>query len=238
MVTKHSPHPKIPVLPKKGTGAGSNLRAKILEAFAASWSDEGHPPRSVSRFCKELGITEALFYKHFSSLRGLEKAFWSDWMAGVISAVEEGAEWEEFSARERYLAFLFALIQSASERRSILLERFSDISPLSHPGAFEGLRKEFSEFSQNIVDRGIETGEIADRRGLTAFYPAILYGHLRWVIDQYLKDESEEFERTDAFIEKTVVLAFDLFHSQAIDSAADLIRFLLPGNMWCAGKGK
>jgi AcrR family transcriptional regulator len=233
---------------KRTTKAGSrasgsatgDLRKKILTAFATHWSEEGHAPRSVSRFCKELVITEAVFYKHFPSLHAVEKALWRDWISSIITAMEEGDDWEEFSARERYLAFLFALTQSAVESRSLLLGRFHDISPLAHPAALEGLRTEFLEFAHRIVDRGLETGEIADRRGLTGLYPGILYIHLRWVIDQYLKDKSEGFERTDAFIEKTVTLAFDLFRSQALDSAADLLRFLLPGNPWngCSGKRK
>lgn len=233
---------------KRSTKGGSqssakssrDLREEVLAAYATQWSEEGHPPRSVTRFCKGIGITEAAFFKHFPSLHAVEKAFWRGWIAGIISAVEKGDDWEEFTARERYLAFLFALTQSATERRSLLLERFHDISPLSHPPAFEGMRGEFLDFAHRLVDRGRETGEIADRRGLTTLYPEILYVHLRWVIDQYLKDESEGFERTDAFIEKTVTLAFDLFRSQALDSAADLLRFLLPGNPWsgCSGKGK
>ena len=59
-------------------------------------------------------------------------------------------------------------------------------------------------------------------------YPEVLYIHWRSVLEYFLKDESTRFERTDAFIEKTVELAFDLLRTQAVDSAADLIRFLLP----------
>jgi AcrR family transcriptional regulator len=238
MATKRPSRPKTSAGSKSGSTAG--LRATILEAFATHWSEEGHPPRSVARFCKGLGITEAVFFKHFPSLHAVEKAFWRGWISKIISAVEGGEDWEEFASRERYLAFLFALTQSATERRSLLLERFHNVSPLSHPGALEGMRSEFLEFAHRLIDHGRETGEIADRRGLTSLYPGILYVHLRWVIDQWLKDESEGFERTDAFIEKTVTLAFDLFRSQALDSAADLLRFLLPGNPWngCSGKGK
>jgi AcrR family transcriptional regulator len=220
------------------TGSTAGLRSTILEAFASHWSEEGAPPRSVARFCKGLGITEAVFFKHFPSLHAVEKAFWRHWIAGVILAIEEGDDWEEFSVRERYLAFLFALTQSATERRSLLLERFHDISPLAHPGALEGMREEFLEFARRLIEHGTDEGEIANRRGLNNLYPGILYVHFRWVIDQWIKDESEGFERTDAFIEKTVTLAFDLFRSQALDSAADLLRFLLPGNPWCTGKGK
>jgi len=221
-------------------GADPELRVKILDAFVAHMTEEGQAPRSVAKFCRELGITEVVFYRHFPSIHAVEKAFWRHWIAGVIEAVESGAEWGEFTARERYLAFLFALIQSAAERRSLLLERFHEISPLGNPAALEGVRAEFLEFARRLVDQGIASGEIAERRGLTNVYPGVLYAHLRWVIDHYLKDESEEFERTDAFIEKTVTLAFDLFRTQAIDSAADLLRFLLPGNSWWShlGKGK
>lgn len=217
-----------------------DLRAEILSAFAAHWSEEGRPPRSVPRFCKAIGTTEAEFYKHFPSLQAVEKAFWGDWIAGTIAAVGQGGDWEGFSAREQYLAFLFAAVQSASERRSLLLERFHGILPVSNPGELEGLRTNFLAFARQLVERGIETGEIANRRGISSLYPGILYIHLRWVVDHYLKDESEGFERTDAFIEKTVALAFDLFRSQAIDSAADLLRFLLPGNPWsgCSGGAK
>jgi ubiquinone biosynthesis protein COQ9 len=51
------------------------------------------------------------------------------------------------------------------------------------------------------------------------------------VISFLLKDESQRFERTDAFIEKTVAFAFDVIRTQAIDSAFDLARFLAP-SVW------
>jgi hypothetical protein len=41
-------------------------------------------------------------------------------------------------------------------------------------------------------------------------------------------DDSKGFERTDAFVEKSAAVAFDLIRTQALDSAVDLARFLLP----------
>jgi hypothetical protein len=64
--------------------------------------------------------------------------------------------------------------------------------------------------------------------GVRAVYPAVLYIHFRAVISFLLRDESKRFERTDAFIEKTVAFAFDVIRTQAIDSAFDLARFLAP----------
>ena len=57
----------------------------------------------------------------------------------------------------------------------------------------------------------------------------------RSVIDYFVKDTSRGFERTDAYIEKSTALAFDVMQTQAIDSAFDLLRFLAPGRKSPAG---
>lgn len=74
----------------------------------------------------------------------------------------------------------------------------------------------------------MSSGEIAERGRFSSLYPNGLYAHFRGVIDFYLKDDSRNYERTDAFIEKTVAVAFDLIRTQVVDSALDLARFLIP----------
>jgi hypothetical protein len=48
------------------------------------------------------------------------------------------------------------------------------------------------------------------------------------VIDFHLRDSSPRYERTDAFIEKSTTVLFDLIGRQVLDSGFDLLRFLLP----------
>lgn len=214
------------------TGERGASRQRILEAFASVWEEDGEAPKSVPRFCKAVGISQAAFYRHFPSLNAAEKAFWKEWVEGVIRALSSGGDWQEFTAKERYLAFLFAFVQASLERRCAVASRFRASAPIANPPALEAFRTAFQEFAQGTVDHGRKTGEIADRKALLKSYPALLYLHLRLVVGQLLRDESEELQRTDAFIEKTVTLAFDLFRSQALDSAIDLAKFLLPEKPW------
>jgi AcrR family transcriptional regulator len=213
------------------------LRPKILEGLASYLLAEGKAPASVALLCKELKLKEPAFYTEFASLEAAQKAIWKDWIDQLIAALSSGAEWESFSAKERYLAFLFSFTQAALEHRSLLLLCFSKKGPHETHGQLAGLKHSFKEFTSGLVEHGRESGEIADRGPLLSIYPEVLYLHWRWVLDFYLKDESEGFERTDAFIEKTVGLAFDLFRSQAIDAAADLVRFLLPKSSGFKGMG-
>ena len=80
-----------------------------------------------------------------------------------------------------------------------------------------------------MVAHGVTTGEIAPRGRIEGCYPGALRRHFRSVIDFHVRDRSARFERTDAFIEKSAGLAFDLLRPQAIDSLGDLLRFLAAG---------
>ena len=209
-------------------GQKKDHRSMISEAYMATLQKEGHAPVSVHRFCKDLGIAEKDFYMAFPNLHAVEKHFWRSWMETIIAAVLSGKEWTSFSAKERYLAFLFAFTGQALEQRSLLEERFGKLTLLCNPSSLDGLKSSLKDFTSELIQHGMEKGDIAHRGALGNLYPEVLYIHWRSVLDYFLKDESQGFERTDAFIEKTVEFAFDLFRTQAIDSAADLVRFLLP----------
>jgi len=206
-----------------------STREQILESYIEHLNDEGHPPASVHRFCKNLGITEKEFFTEFPSLDTVESAFWEALLDRVIHAVESGPEWAEFGAKQRLLAFLFAFCEEALNQRSLLLHRFGGLGVFCKPRRFAGMERRYKVFVRTIIEHGMESGEIACRGRLGDLYPEGLWIHFRGVIDYNLKDESKGFERTDAFIEKSVAVAFDLIRTQALDSAFDLAKFLLPG---------
>jgi hypothetical protein len=209
-------------------GEKKDHRIMISEAFMKALQKDGHSPVSVHRFCQEIGILEKDFYMAFPNLEAVEKHFWKNWMEGIACGVSSGKEWISFSAKERYLAFLFAFTGEALEQRSLLEQRFGKLTLLCSPASLDGLKNSFKDFAAEIIRHGMDSGDIANRGPLGNLYPEVLYVHWRSVLEYFLKDESQGFERTDAFIEKTVEFAFDLLRTQAIDSATDLARFLLP----------
>jgi Tetracyclin repressor-like, C-terminal domain len=221
---------------KLPTGSKKDHRSMISEAYMASLKKEGHAPSSVHKLCEGLGISEKDFYTAFANLNAVEKYFWKNWIESIITAVTSGKEWPSFSAKERYLAFLFAFTGEALEKRSLLEQQFGRLNLLCRPESLDGLRNSFKDFAAEIISHGMESGEIANRGPLGNFYPEVLYIHWRSVLEFFLKDESAAFEKTDAFIEKTVEFAFDLLRTQAIDSAADLARFLIPQISHFGGK--
>ena len=54
-----------------------------------------------------------------------------------------------------------------------------------------------------------------------------MFEQFRSIIEYHRKDQSEEFQDTDALIEKSVRLGADIARAGTLDSAIDLGRFLL-----------
>ncbi|MFY8215934.1 MAG: hypothetical protein ACOVMP_04960 [Chthoniobacterales bacterium] len=204
------------------------LPERIIEHYSHHLREHGHPPQSVFRFCKDLEITESEFFRTFGSLEAVESALWQKMIERVIESVSNGAEWESFGSRQRTLAFLFAFLESSLELRSLLLVRKEVFRPFCRSHAIAGFAAAHKRFMTDVIDKGRETGEVAERGVLTGFYPEVFLTHLLAVIEFHLADTSAGFERTDAFVEKTVNLAFDVIRTQAVDSAFDLVRFLIP----------
>lgn len=203
-------------------------RTRILEAYTKYLQQHGTPPKTVHSVCQELDLTERQFFQEFSSLDSVESAIWGDWIVGLTTSLSNSAEWNTFSARHRYLTFLFAFTEASLDKRSLLILRFGHLSPVASPQYLKAFEAHFKTFASDIIAHGVSSSEIASRGALEALYPAVLYVHFRAVISFLIKDESQQFERTDAFIEKTVAFAFDVLRTQAIDSAFDLARFLVP----------
>jgi len=203
-------------------------RDRILEAYSEYLRSRGKPPTSVYRLCKRLEIDEKTFFDTFPSLEAVEGAYWADTISRVVERIEAGEEWSDYNARQRLLVFLFAYLEDAKAFRSILLARFKDLQPYENPNWLMRFRRRFEKFGRSILEHGLESGEIARRANFSAIYPAGMYLHFRSVISFYLTDDSQDFERTDAFVEKSVKLAFDAIAPQALDSAIDLARFFLP----------
>ena len=201
---------------------------RITASFTEFLREHGHYPESIYLFCRELGIEEKTFFSGFGSFEAVERGLWENLVDRVILAVESGPEWLSFSARQRLLTFHFAFLEEALNWRSLMLSRFGAVGPLARPAWMRGFETRFKAFASTIVAKGVESAEIADRGRLTPLYPEALYLHLRAIVDFYLEDDSKGFERTDAFVEKSAAVAFDVIRTQALDSAVDLARFLIP----------
>ncbi len=211
---------------RKKSGKAVDDKA-ILEAYKKHILIHGEPPASVYKFCLDLEISEDLFYNHFGSFEIIDRAVWKDFVTTTLDRLHADAAFSDFSAREKLLTFYFALAEVLKANRSYILvvskdQKFPEVSP----AYLKDFKHAFEAFIEQLVHEGMGKEEIAKRPFVDKRYPSLFWVHMGFFLLFWKKDTSKGFEKTDAFIEKSINLAFDLIGKGAIDSAIDLLKFL------------
>lgn len=203
---------------------------RIKEAYLAYVLDHNQPPASVYQLTRQLGMPEAEFYRYYPSFAAIDRELWAGFGRQARTRAAQEPVWAEYGAREKLLAFYFTLLEILKQNRSyalLSLRRSLRRVPGLTPPVLDGFRQDFEAFVADLLREGRLTEEVAPRPVLQAQYPRAFWQQALFVLGFFAKDESLNFERTDAAVEKAVTLSFDLVGRNTLDSALDLARFLL-----------
>lgn len=203
-----------------------NLREKIQKRFISYLLTHKKTPSSVFSFMEELNEPESAFYEHFSSFADLERKIWEDFATSTLERMKSEAAYTEYSNREKLLSFCFTLIEVLKPHRSYAVGVLTAKKP-GVPATLKGFREKLKGFADDLVNASLDTGEMHNRPFISDRYADLVWLEVLSVMKFWAKDQSTAFERTDAFVEKTVNLFFDLLAKTPLDSAIDLLRFMI-----------
>jgi len=212
---------------KSRTKSSATSSAGISSAFKEFLLLNGKKPASIYKFCLDLGIREDEFYSYFGSFEGLEKSIWKGFAEETVHRLKSDKSFSSFTTREKILAFYYTLFEVLKSNRSfVLLELGSLKRPEFLPEFIKGFKTSYETFIGELLNEGKAQGEVASRPFLDKRYPKLFWLHMGFLLIFWKEDESPDFEKTDAAIEKSVNLAFDLISKGAVDSAIDFAKFL------------
>ncbi|NML65313.1 TetR/AcrR family transcriptional regulator [Hymenobacter sp. RP-2-7] len=190
----------------------------------------GHAPKTVFAFADAQGISESEFYRAYASFGALDRELWADFGRDALTQASQEPAWQGYGAREKLLAFYYTLLEILKNNRSyalLALGRSQRFRPAVIPRVLSKFEDEFKRFVAELLREGHGTGEVARRPMLEDNYGRLFLRQLQFILLFFVRDESANFERTDAAVEKAVTLSFDLVGRNTLDSAFDFGRFLL-----------
>lgn len=203
-------------------------KESIQSAYIDSVLTTGTKPKSVYSFAKQNEMAEQEFYTFYGSFESIEMSIWTNLASTTLSEISAQQVWAGYTSREKALGFYYSFFELAKSKRSFITFSSKNIKRgLSTPRVFEGLKAEFENFSYKIVQDGIESGELADRKLFADRYKDALWMQFLFVLKFWINDNSAGFEKTDEAIEKGVNVTFDLFQRSALDNLFDYTKFLL-----------
>ncbi|HSN08088.1 MAG TPA: TetR family transcriptional regulator C-terminal domain-containing protein [Hanamia sp.] len=200
---------------------------KIQKSYIDYVLTNGESPKSVYNFAKELKITEADFYKIYGSFDAIEKAVWEDLTIATIITIKEQEVWPQYTSREKMLSFFYSYLELLKTKRSFIIYTLKKHpTKITTPNVLTGARSVFESFAEDVINEGLDSGELADRKFLSKKYKEALWIQFGFIINFWMDDDSKDFEKTDEAIEKGINVTFDLFQRSPIDNLFEYGKFL------------
>ncbi|HYG03533.1 MAG TPA: TetR family transcriptional regulator C-terminal domain-containing protein [Chryseosolibacter sp.] len=212
---------------KKSEAAVVAPETRILLAYMNHLLLHGKRPDSVFKFALDLGIKEDDFYNYYASFEAIERQVWKGFLDKTMLRLNADESFAGFTSREKILAFYYTFFEDLKSSRSFVLLQLENQKRLElTPGFLKDFKVQFEQFVTNILNGGIESSEIAKRPYIDERYPSLFWMHLGFLLMFWRDDSSMGFEKTDAAIEKSVNVAFDLIGHGAVDSVVDFAKFM------------
>lgn len=203
------------------------IKDQLQQSYIEHVLHHGEQPKTVFLFARDNGITEEEFYGYFGSFESIDIRIWKGLMTDAIREVRSQEVWTEYSSREKALSLFYGFMELLKSKRSFITFSLRNAkAKIGLSNLFEGMKQEFELFSAEIIQEGLESGELTDRPFFAGKYKDALWVQLGVVINFWLKDTSAGFDKTDEAIEKGVNVTYNLFERSPIDELFEYGKFL------------
>jgi len=198
----------------------------IQKAYIDFVLTEGERPKSVYLFAKKNKMAEEEFYRFFGSFDAVEQSVWADLTSKTLTEIRTQEVWAQYSAREKALSFFYSFFELLKSSRSFAVYSIKKQRGLGTPKVLESTKELFENFAEGILNEGIESSELTDRKFFSKRYKDALWVQFGFVLNIWINDDSAGFEKTDEAIEKGLNVTFDLFQRSPIDNLFEYGKFL------------
>lgn len=198
----------------------------ILTTFMQQTLEQEAFPKSVYKFCKENNIEEQEFYQHYASIDSIKHGVWAAFYTNTNALITKDTSFESLSRKDRLLTFFYTFFEVLLLNRSyVLFAMESTNSPMKKMGHLKQLRALVKAFATELIEEGNEDKSSFAQNPVELFSEAT-WAQLLLLLKFWINDSSPAFEKTDALIEKSVTVAFEVFDNSRLDTFLDLGKFL------------
>jgi hypothetical protein len=199
----------------------------ILSMYMDSVLEHEKFPLSVYKFCKTNEIDEQDFYKSYASLDTIKYHVWQVFFDNTMGLLQKNKHYDSMDRKDRLLTFYFTFFEVLLLNRSyVLFALEGNESRMTKIGQLKKLRISFKSFASELIEEGNDNKTLSLAKHPVGLFSEASWAQLLFFLKFWLDDTSPNFEKTDAAIEKSINVAFDVFDNTQLDAIFDLGKFL------------
>jgi len=184
-------------------------------------------PKSVYKFCKNNKIEESVFYEHFGSVEGIQKAIWSKFYSNTENLIKKNKAYESYSNKDKMLSFFYSFFELLTLNRSyVLFTLQNNHFILKNMEQLKSLRRHVKVFASELIEEGNASKSMKVTKHNPKLFSEGAWLQFLFILKFWMDDDSAGFEKTDVAIEKSITTIFDVFDNTPLDNIIDFGKFL------------
>ncbi len=198
-----------------------------MEAYSELLLTTGERPKTVYLFTQELGIEEADFYHYFSSLERLEQEYLVHFFEESLKLAQKIEGYSQMKTKEKLLNLYYIFFENLAMNRSLIKlliasmpSKYKKLKALrnAHRNYTATLKIEDWNWFEKLPEKLKSHREYSRQE--------VLWLHFISVFKFWLDDDSPDFEKTDAYIEKSIDLGWEMAAHSWASKFLDFGKFI------------
>lgn len=203
-------------------------REEIIDFFIDFVEKKKKRPHSLKELSEFSESSKNEFKTFYTDVFEIEQSIYQEIFKQTILTLESDEAYQSYDSRLKLLSFYYTFFENINLNNDFFQVLFKDIkskiASLSSMGSFKKSFKDYlSELHLELIDLKVPKANQIQENSLKE----IAYTQLLLTLQFWATDDSENKEKTDVFIEKSVNTSFDLLDTSALKSVFDLGKFVI-----------
>jgi len=183
-------------------------------------------PSDVESWSKDYNFDTDKFDEHFESFEELDKTIFKTLIDVSIATLIETPDFTSFSKKDKLLSLYYTLFENFTLNRDFIQLTIKGYGlSFSTISLFSELKESFMGFVESLQIATLslnDTMESIQKKSIKeGFWVQFLLTVKFW-----MDDDSDQGEKTDIFIEKSINTGLELLNTQSLNNIIDLGKFL------------
>lgn len=184
-------------------------------------------PTDIASFSIAHNFEEDEFYNHFESFAALDQVIFKILFDTSVATLVASPDFVSFGKKDKLLSLFYTFFENLTLNRDFVIISIATYgNQLKALSVFSDMKISFSNFmgllNFETINLNIETIENLQKTSITEG----AWVQLLLTIKFWMTDTSEDFQKTDIFIEKSINTSIELLNTQSFHNILDLGKFL------------
>ena len=207
--------------------AKEKTKIKILKSAVDLIIEKGFENTTLREIAKEAGVSNPTIYNYFPSKEKLLFGYIEQKHKEAVEILESIEDFNTYTLREQLQTLIDTELELYLEDREFV-QQIADMvfnSSSLKLGKLYSTNELFVQTVRGMLYIAIEAGEI-EQPPFLDYLPTLFWDYYIMVVAYWLKDDSEMFENTTAFIDHSLAVIESLLASDILSKATDLGMFV------------